>query len=107
MRRGEPELDDIRSHVIGEPFGRDPFAPEPVSEPLTATDPVEARRGPMQFEEPPEFGRPAGFGEQGKSYEIMDRLNMIEAQLSAIRSQTETINERLKNMEFRMGGRRY
>jgi chaperonin cofactor prefoldin len=33
---------------------------------------------------------------------------MIESQLSAIRSQTETINERLKNLEMKLGsGRRF
>jgi chaperonin cofactor prefoldin len=38
----------------------------------------------------------------------MDRLNLIESQLAAIRSMTETINERLKNMESRLGlQRRY
>ena len=35
-------------------------------------------------------------------YDVMDRLGVIEAQLAAVRSQTETINERLKMMEIRM-----
>ena len=37
------------------------------------------------------------------SYEVIDRLNFIENQLSAIKSQTELINERLKNIESRLG----
>ena len=45
--------------------------------------------------------------ESSRNYDILDRLNIIEAQLSAIRSQTETINERLKNMEMKLGPRRY
>ena len=39
-------------------------------------------------------------------YELLDRLSIIEAQLTAIRSQTETINERIKLMEIRLT-RRY
>ncbi|MFH0836615.1 MAG: hypothetical protein V1870_00640 [Candidatus Aenigmatarchaeota archaeon] len=39
-------------------------------------------------------------------YELLDRLSIIEAQLTAIRSQTETINERIKLMEIRQT-RRY
>jgi len=39
-------------------------------------------------------------------YELFDRLGVIEAQLAAIRSQTETINERLKMLEIRIT-RRY
>ncbi len=65
---------------------------------------------------PPFPGRNTGFEEfqpepmrgPSKDYDVMQRLDMIESQLQAIRSQTETINERLKNMEFRLtGGRRY
>src|SRR3989344_8436618 len=40
------------------------------------------------------------------NYEVIDRLNFIENQLAAIKSQTETINERLKNLELKLG-RRY
>jgi chaperonin cofactor prefoldin len=32
----------------------------------------------------------------------MDRLNLIESQIAAVRSMTETINERLKNMESKL-----
>jgi len=120
------ELGDIRSHVLGEErlepgFGREP----PLEEDRFA--------GPKEVPELPEAVPRGGFGEsrygepgfgrepitmeerepmaierepESKSYEIMDRLNIIEAQLSAIRSQTETINERLKNLEMKIG-RRY
>ena len=73
---------------------------------------------PVKQEEewnPPFPGKSTGFEEfqpepfrgPSKDYDVMQRLDVIESQLQAIRSQTETINERLKNMEFRMGGRRY
>jgi len=37
------------------------------------------------------------------SYEVMDKLNFIESQLSAIKSQTELLNERMKNLETKLG----
>lgn len=123
--RGEEDYSDIKSNVLGEPpelisqgppppdmSGRE-FGPRPsgmetrrenIGEP---TPPM----GPPGMEEPfiePEK-RPIFMEEQEKErsdYEIVDRLNLIEAQLSAIRSQTETINERLKNIETRLP-RRY
>jgi len=39
-------------------------------------------------------------------YELFDRISVIEAQLTAIRSQTETINERLKMLDIKLT-RRY
>ncbi|MBI4895457.1 MAG: hypothetical protein HY831_03105 [Candidatus Aenigmarchaeota archaeon] len=39
-------------------------------------------------------------------YELFDRLGIIEAQLAAIRSQSETINERLKMLDIKLT-RRY
>jgi hypothetical protein len=121
------ELGDIRSHVLGESE-----YPEraPAMEEDESFGPREVP-GLPELPEPPgrRFGEPrpgpyeeSGFEEslpgrepiamagretsESKDYEIMERLNIIEAQLSAIRSQTETINERLKNMEMRTG-RRY
>jgi hypothetical protein len=112
------ELGDIRSHVLGESeySERAPameedesFGPREVPELPELPEPPGKRFG-GRFEET-SFGRePISTEErepsESKDYEIMDRLNIIEAQLTAIRSQTETINERLKNMEMRMG-RRY
>ena len=43
--------------------------------------------------------------DDNRRYEIEDRLNIIETQLQAIRSQTETINERLKNLDAKLGRR--
>ena len=56
----------------------------------------------------PRLGQPMeSFPEKKEgSYEVIDRLNFIENQLAAIKSQTETINERLKNLELKLG-RRY
>lgn len=107
-RDDDNDYTEIRSHVIGErppaemefqerkfgpqppqEFNDDPFRPEPMRpEPFSAREPV-------SFEQP------------RKDYDIMDKLSMIEVQLSAIRSQTETINERLKNLEMKLSSRRY
>ena len=101
LRRNEPELEDFRSHVLGQTY--EPPEPEPPKKLYEREQP--AGMEPFGFEEP----SPATpvTAEVSKNYEIMDRLNIIEAQLSAIRSQTETINERLKNLEMRLQGRRY
>lgn len=79
----EEELQPIKSYEEREPMGFDELS-----------EPSFTSKQPLRTEEP-------------KGYDILDRLNIIEAQLSAIRSQTETINERLKNMEVRLTGRRY
>jgi len=108
----------------------DPFTPAeqqpppPAQQPLKRTDamqepgfgqPVQNEQ-PLKFEDdlgPPtakNMGIPDPIGQQpdtSRDYEIRDRLHMIESQLSAIRSQTETINERLKNIEMRMSGKRF
>ncbi len=46
-------------------------------------------------------------GPSTSNYEIMDRLAFIENQLTAIKSQVELVNERLKNLDARLGTRRY
>ncbi|MBI2578225.1 MAG: hypothetical protein HYW26_00790 [Candidatus Aenigmarchaeota archaeon] len=111
LGRGSDDYGDIKSHVLDEPF---PPPPAPAQQ-------YDERFGPPLQQE--EFPRETGFPEMekpltlereleppsrdfGKEYDIADKLNLIEAQLSAIRSQTETINERLKNMEARLA-RRY
>ncbi|MBI4174628.1 MAG: hypothetical protein HY517_03210 [Candidatus Aenigmarchaeota archaeon] len=117
LRRKDADSDfeDIRSSVVGdfrglppEPqpdFPRAPAWDDPVSPPPRYNEP--------RFDEPPGFSsidvrQDQRFVAQdrGDKYDILDRLNLIESQLAAIRSQTETINERLKNME-RSLGRRY
>ena len=118
------ELSDIRSHVIGEddynppqlppepPAATAAGVPEMTDVPRPGREPIglEAPSSDMSFtREPPRESREP-FSVEGsdvnRNYDIIDKLNMIEAQLSAIRSQTETINERLKNLEMRVG-RRY
>lgn len=117
----DEDIYDFRSHVLGEaPLAapEEPEAPEPL-EPLPArssfdrepdfSEPVIPRSRLKDLTVEPGFERPPErFAEDkvGRDYDILDRLNIIEAQLSAIRSQTETINERLKNMEMRLGTRR-
>lgn len=122
--RRDEDFYDFRSHVLGAPpapaapepqmpepleplprFGQEPDFSEPVIprsrlKDLTVEPPAYERG----FERPFERGEP---GERaGRDYDMLDRLSIIEAQLQAIRSQTETINERLKNMEMRLGTRR-
>ncbi len=119
-RKSDEDVYDFRSHVLGEPNPLDePRMPEPV-EPLPARSSFD--REETDFSEPViqrhklkdlTIGQDFGKQYEGKdeslsrNYDILDRLNIIEAQLSAIRSQTETINERLKNMEMKLGPRRY
>ncbi len=124
-RKEESDLDyqDLRSNVLNEPpkpEGYEPYEPPP------AEPPPEPRWLKPQAQREPEYDdryrtpsqkryeeltvdQPFGQPQQTQEirYDIIDRLNIIEAQLSAIRSQTETINERLKNMEMRLTGRRY
>ncbi len=122
MGRSE-SFEDIRSYVVGaaqqagpvpQPalatrkpsmeFGRDEGDIGPPMKSYEAAD--------VGFDEPTEPSfvtrKPISLEESKPSsnYDILDRLSLIEAQLSAIRSQTETINERLKNMEVRLTGRR-
>ncbi len=105
-RNKEEDYDDLRSGILGEPAPYTPAAAEPppargyedftprtrdIFEPIpTATLPT------------PEFDTPT----KSRDYDIMDRLNLIESQLSSVRSMTETINERLKNMEAKLGMQR-
>lgn len=112
--RKEPEFDELRSHILGEtyppyPPGPTPPMPERRFEPEREAYPERYPERPGL--ELPEFSRERetspfpGLGKPEKmerEYEIMDRLALIEAQLSAIRSQTETINERLKNLEMKL-----
>jgi hypothetical protein len=110
------EISDIRSHVIGGNY-EDPYRDEGPITPQRADVPElpdvsRFGREPVGFEPGPMPER--GFDREpisverdtNRDYDIADKLNIIEAQLSAIRSQTETINERLKNLEMRIG-RRY
>ncbi len=100
---------DIRAGVLNEPMVRPPpdtdrFGPpeDDISASRSEVPPLPEpfpERGPISLGEE----RPA---EREENYEVVDRLNFIQNQLSAIKSQTETINERLKNLEMKVG-RRY
>lgn len=108
-RRNEEDLDDIKSYVAGEGYDekfRAISQPEPPQKPWEKSpiyeQPLEEAPASVQ----PAFSPPAApqrLQDESRNYEILDRLKFIESQLSAIRSQTETINERLKNMEMRTG----
>ena len=111
------DLEDIRSNVLGNDFLKNPEPDFP--RPSTSDFPsrsYERRNAGFQpgfdeFSEPPGFSsidtRFQGRNEdKNNNYDIIDRLNLIESQLAAIRSQTETINERLKNLETKLT-RRY
>lgn len=121
--RSEEDFGDIRSTVLGEglppetpppkryeeiPPEADRFAPRGVER---APEPGVDTREPMDLGgpifSPREEKEPIDVGTGPKDdYEVIDKLNFIENQLSAIKSQTETINERLKNLEMKIG-RRY
>ncbi|HIG97643.1 MAG TPA: hypothetical protein HA230_04855 [Candidatus Aenigmarchaeota archaeon] len=113
MHKNYDDYEDIRSNVVG----KDLLAPpEPDFPPRRIERSLEVPRfeEPVgRFEEPPGFSTvDTRFPEQpveknSDRYEILDRLNLIESQLAAIRSMTETINERLKNLERLASGRRY
>jgi len=63
------------------------------------------REEPMP--EIPSYGGPTfrKENEPTDKFDILQRLDMIEATLSAIRAQTETINERLKTLDMKMSQR--
>ena len=131
VHRGE-DYDDIRSHVLGERMGYDsapepsriqlepqPYQPgyPPVQQPPPLPEPpeleprFESRYGESSAPQLSGFGEPAQLSSTAertsRDYDILDRLNLIESQVAAIRSMSETINERLKNIEAKLGTRRY
>jgi hypothetical protein len=120
MHRRDEDYDDIRTHVLGERFERfdEPASFEKPPPPPARDMEDFSQRTRDVFGAPPEqlddFPPPPGQAslekvveKTSRDYEIMDRLTMIENQLAVVRSQTETINERLKNMEAKLTMRRY
>jgi len=64
-------------------------------------------RNPVSMDrEPVSLDTQSSLKREENSYEIIDKLNFIENQLSAIKSQTELLNERLKNIESKLGMQR-
>ncbi len=111
-RKPEFQVEDVRSHILGDlqTERRDTFNFEdPLKnrfDPYAAKNPYQP--GPQQREPVQAFERdPLQMEPKESNYEIIDKLNIMEAQISAIRSQTETINERLKNIEMKLNVRRY
>src|SRR3972149_1095565 len=106
FHRKQEDFYDFRSQITGKksPFD-EPAEPEPL-EPLPArssfdqqepdySQPVMQRSKLKDLSFEP-YDKPQA--DRETHYDILDKLSMIEAQLAAIRSQTETINERLKNL---------
>ncbi|MFH0832913.1 MAG: hypothetical protein V1900_04290 [Candidatus Aenigmatarchaeota archaeon] len=123
LGRSDDDIEDIRSHVLGPDMKEDKFNTK--NDMAEFQEPTENSFDNTNFREQSRFEEPSlgssRFKERGpislgddygkdysreKDYDIAERLGVIEAQLQAIRSQTETINERLKNMEMRLP-RRY
>jgi hypothetical protein len=125
LHRNDENYDDIRTHVLGERFERfdEPASFEkpaaPVQAPFEKAAPARdmedfSQRTRDVFGPPPgdDFGPPVAAMERtaektSRDYEMLDRLTLIENQLAVVRSQTETINERLKNMEAKLTMHRY
>lgn len=116
LKKKKDDFDDIRSGVLGEPLDEPDFPPARGAERFDRQQPPRGFEDPIQpqrFGDRQQFDEPQGFNsidvrERGPrgDYDVADRLNLIESQLAAIRSMTETINERLKNMESRLGYQR-
>jgi hypothetical protein len=99
------DLDDIKSYASGDQYNEQfknmyPEKQKQWEGPETAEpEALQTDRRELSFD------NPAKRNDVEREYDIADRLKIIESQLQAIRSQTETINERLKNMEMHMGRR--
>jgi len=134
FHRKSDDIDELRSGVLNEPFQQEPLGSSPFSRdvreardatrpmfPRAQDDPLMRRDYPSERDYPADAAslepitrdnvsfesRPQSSGTGEGTYEILDRLKLIENQLSAIRSQTELINERLKNLELKLGRTRY
>ena len=130
FKKHKSDYSSLRSHVVGEDFGM----PEQQDEMSSVAFDRQMGRGkfakeaaiqgrdvgygneynPTSFEptlepvNPLEMPRESQMGSQSSSnYDVMDRLAFIENQLSAIKSQVELVNERLKNIDAKLGTRRY
>jgi len=109
----EYDYDDIKSGVLGKNDYYEPAMNEPM--PAERFEPSRPESASMaqagRFGEPlsmPMGPEPFSSGTKtNRDYDILDKLNLIETNLLAIRSQTETINERLKNLEMKLTPRRY
>jgi len=118
LHKKNDDLDELRSGVLDEPFRPEPMSTFNREQPRS--DPFVQRSGFDDYPqrdastdtmvlEPPTRESVSFEPQRGSegSYEVLDRLRFIENQLSAIKSQTELINERLKNIEVKLGRPRY
>lgn len=130
LKKHKTDYSSIKSHVLGE---KEEYAPDLEDDPLSSAS-YDKQFGRGKFAKDAALqGRPVGFGNEynpefeaslepvqplempgqqsqgasGNSYEVMDRLAFIENQLTAIKAQVELVNERLKNIDAKLGGRRY
>ncbi|MBI4162536.1 MAG: hypothetical protein HY513_02540 [Candidatus Aenigmarchaeota archaeon] len=131
LKKHRTDYSAIKSHVLGERAEyaeQDDFGSEEVS---SANYDKQFGRGKFAKEAAVQ-GRSVGFGNEynpefeasldpvqplelpssqsqvnTNNYEVMDRLAFIENQLTAIKSQVELVNERLKNIDAKIGTRRY
>jgi hypothetical protein len=124
-KKHDYDYSDIKGHVLGKPFSPEPqtigekFGLDKMQEfPAAPYEPNKQIRGPApvvsrenySFDEPSRIESGHDFDRQPaqrRDMDIIDRMSIIESQLQAIRSQTETINERLKNIDAKLGARRY
>ena len=103
-------VDRLSSASYDKQFGRGKFARDaaaqgrPVGFGNEYNPEFEASLEPVQ---PLEMPGQQSQGASVNNYEVMDRLAFIENQLSAIKSQVELVNERLKNIDAKIGARRY
>lgn len=116
-RGGDDDYDNIRSQVLGDEMGPPPAFARPPEGPQRGqqgyddftpkTRDVFEPFTPGGKEDFPSFPTEHRKDEKvGRDYDILERLDMIESQVAVIRSQTETINERLKNIDAKLGTQR-
>lgn len=88
-------LPQVNERFQSERFAPEIPRPEPrFREPLFREEPIRKEGFEREFRPQPEH-----FGEE----RIEERLKFIEEQLSTIRAQNDAINERLKNLERKLG----
>lgn len=100
-----PFSEDIKAHVLGEYPPPASAGPPPGAEEFAIPGPGPAPLPELPAPAGPVIREPLRREEKGVEYEILDRLALMEAQLSAIRAQVEVINERLKTIELGVGVR--
>ena len=97
---------DIKSHVLGSDYDTEDTQPPMLPEFRNEGPPLPEIPKQKPFANPYRQPQSQNFNEQSypepnfADNDLNDSLRIIETQLMAIRAQTESINERLKNSEF-------